>query len=264
MCVCVLLLTIISQISAVEYCNMTSCSEHFFNYTYDESVDLLSCECFPGYTGRCCDDRTDCAYGTFNSGTGKCDCFDPHYSGDRCDIIACENDGKFISEDRRVSKFATGCSCDTGISGDFCEKVDILLQGAARVRITTTSRTSSSSSSYSSNSGFRRSSSSPYYHNTYVYGTHGHGGGHYFDTNWLWTIILVIAIVGVIVAVVRRCRSIDSSETVTKTVVELDMTDADAQDLVEHPEKAAFYTAKYHHPPPGNTTTTTQVEVWRD
>lgn len=250
-----------------EFCNMTSCI-NFKNFTYIEAEDLLTCECFPGYDGGCCQNFTQCAYGDYNVTSGICDCWDPHYSDVRCDMISCDNNGEFVSEERRASPTATGCTCYPGNYGDFCELGDVHLQAAARVRITTTSRTSSfgRSSSSISSSNWRRSSSSPYYHNTYVYGTHGHRYG--FDPNYLWLLVLIAMLACLSYSAYRHykmnCVNSGETETVTKTVVELEMTDEEAQDLLQHPEKAAFYTAKYHHPPPGNTTTTTQVEVWRD
>lgn len=243
----------------IDYCNDTRCS-NFRNFTYNETDDLLNCECFPGWIGPCCQLEDQCAYGDFDPSKSACSCWDRHYSGDRCDVVSCENDGLYEPVERWAYPNATGCTCFPGTSGRFCEiGQPILVAGrsSVRVRITTTSFTRAFSS-------WSRPSSSRFYFTTDI-----HPYGYGFNPHWLWLLLLIFFIIVVIAVIYYKngccegCTNNSEDTIVTKTVLELNMPEEEADDLLRHPEKAAFYTGRYHHPPMGDTQTTTEIEVFK-
>lgn len=270
-------------IQGVDYCNSTRCS-NFRHFTYKEAEDLLSCVCLPGWSGSCCQVETQCVNGDWLEAKSICKCWDDHYSGDRCDIVSCENDGLYVPEERWASPTATGCTCYKGNSGDFCQEggnAKLMTAGkTVRVRIVTTTQ----SKSYST---WNRPSTSPHYHHTHIdtYSTSRNSDGGGGNLVWLWVLIVCIVLFLVLVCVCTESGTKTTSTsntthvvytgdnygsnnnyteekiTTTETVVEVEMTEDEANALMENPDLAANYTS-YYDTPDGDTTTT--IEIIRD
>lgn len=93
------------------------------------------CICLNNYEGPCCDRpaafypgpkfergllprKVSCHGGFFDKKSGKCVCSDSHYSGDKCELVTCDNGGT-RSHFFRIRP----CICPAGFTGTFCEAV---------------------------------------------------------------------------------------------------------------------------------------------
>lgn len=76
-----------------------------------------SCTCEPFYEGSCCD-RKICLNGGWLNQAQICTCADPHFYGNHCEFVACENGGIVLKPKEELSN---PCQCEPTFSGRFCE-----------------------------------------------------------------------------------------------------------------------------------------------